>query len=717
MFRLDRLLEFLTSIEMLMAILWLGLAIFTVGLAILMYTRWGQYKPLRKCMAMSLLAHLLMAGYATTVEIITPIPEPREQITHVSLGDGPDPKSPPGGSGSLLSKLSDQPWEAFPNDAVIQPEEEELERGTADQPVEPTRLVRAEDTKLPGDPAVDHVGLAAAKPLTPKTEAVVEAAGRSSSDESAEAIEAPPAQRRDAALTAVPGADAIPERVANEPSAKPSRTSSNDVPAALLQEIVPLPRMTEEDDSVPLLTTIGPANPMRLKAVERMTDNIAGPAGDAAYASGNNLVAVGSTAGKGKASDRFAAPSVAGLTGKRSGGGDGGMAAEGTVAASAPSLELPETMRSRANVGQPVVPDAYRLRVAPNRANVAQSHGGTSETEAAVKAALKWLANNQAGDGRWDPRVHDAGKDTNVLGRNRQNAGSRSDTAMTGLALLSFLGSGHTHLEGPYRDDVRRGLEFLMRSQGPDGNLGGQAVAFEFMYCHAMAACALSEAYGMTHDERLREPVRKAVGYTVAAQDPKGGGWRYRPGDPGDTSQLGWQLMSLKSADLAGIPMPDRTRQGIIRYLQSVSSGQNGGRASYRPGEQATRSMTAEALVCWQFLGIAREHPACNEAGDFLLSELPGEGTYNLYYWYYATLSMYQLQGPHWDRWNESLRTALVSRQVKDGPTAGSWDTSDLWGGHGGRVYTTAMATLTLEVYYRFLPLYAGTPPTEDRAK
>ena len=163
--------------------------------------------------------------------------------------------------------------------------------------------------------------------------------------------------------------------------------------------------------------------------------------------------------------------------------------------------------------------------------------------------------------------------------------------------------------------------------------------------------------------------------------------------------------------------MPDTTRQGIIRYLQSVSSGKYGGRASYRPGEQATRPMTAEALVCWQFLGLAREHPACNEAGDFLLGELPGEGTYNLYYWYYATLGMYQLQGVYWQRWNEALRATLVSRQVKDGPLAGSWDTNDLWGGHGGRVYTTAMATLTLEVYYRFLPLYAGVSSDEDRAK
>ena len=353
------------------------------------------------------------------------------------------------------------------------------------------------------------------------------------------------------------------------------------------------------------------------------------------------------------------------------------------------------------------IPNVYRLRVAPNRPSVAQSRGGTAETEAAVKAALKWLADNQDADGRWNPRTHAGGKETKVLGRDRLGAGSHADSAVTGLALLAFLASGNTHLDGPYSEDVRRGLEYLLRVQAADGNLGGDAAAFEFMYSHAMAACALSEAYGMTHDVRLREPVRRAVAYTIAAQDPTSGGWRYRPGDAGDTSQLGWQLMTLKSAELAGIAIPEKTRQGIVRYLRSVSQGKYGGRASYRPGELPSRPMTAEALVCWQFLGLSRQHPACNEAGDFLLEETPGEGQFNLYYWYYATLGMYQLQGPHWQRWNQAMRRELVGRQAKEGPQAGSWQTDSVWGGYGGRVYTTALASLILEVYYRFLPLYA----------
>jgi hypothetical protein len=127
--------------------------------------------------------------------------------------------------------------------------------------------------------------------------------------------------------------------------------------------------------------------------------------------------------------------------------------------------------------------------------------------------------------------------------------------------------------------------------------------------------------------------------------------------------------------------------------------------------------MTAEALFCWQLLGLPREHPAGDEAGEYLMGELPGPGTSNFYYWYYGTLSMYQLQGAHWQQWNDAVRTAVVSRQVKQGPQAGSWDTNDLWGGYGGRVFTTAMATLTMEVYYRFLPLYAEVAAADRQEK
>ncbi len=68
---------------------------------------------------------------------------------------------------------------------------------------------------------------------------------------------------------------------------------------------------------------------------------------------------------------------------------------------------------------------------------------------------------------------------------------------------------------------------------------------------------------------------------------------------------------------------------------------------------------------------------------------------------------MYQLRGDYWKQWNEALRKTLLASQRKSGTLAGTWDPDTVWGGCGGRVYTTALATLCLEVYYRFLPLYA----------
>jgi hypothetical protein len=117
--------------------------------------------------------------------------------------------------------------------------------------------------------------------------------------------------------------------------------------------------------------------------------------------------------------------------------------------------------------------------------------------------------------------------------------------------------------------------------------------------------------------------------------------------------------------------------------------------------------MTAEALFCRQLLGLAVDRAATAEAEQFLLSELPGEGPTNYYYWYYATLALYQTQGESWQRWNAALQTTLLQSQETASGLEGSWPATSVWGGYGGRVYSTALACLCLEVYYRYLPLYA----------
>lgn len=206
----------------------------------------------------------------------------------------------------------------------------------------------------------------------------------------------------------------------------------------------------------------------------------------------------------------------------------------------------------------------------------------------------------------------------------------------------------------------------------------------------------------------------KAVGFCLAAQNATTGGWRYRPGDSGDTSQLGWQMMALASAQRAGVGVPAQTWVRVERFLRSVRRGNYGGLASYRPDSGPSTPMTAEALYCRMLLGEiqpeAIDERAAAEATSQLLAARPDAQRVNLYYWYYATLALhYRHQrddraAADWRAWNDALTAALLATQVTDGRDAGSWNTNTVWGGYGGRVYTTAMAAMCLEVYYRYAP-------------
>jgi len=360
-------------------------------------------------------------------------------------------------------------------------------------------------------------------------------------------------------------------------------------------------------------------------------------------------------------------------------------------------------------------PEVYKLRGAENRIELAQRYGATQDTEAAVQAALKWLAANQSPDGRWSVADLEGGREDKTLGHDRQGAGIGADTGITGLAVLAFLGAGETHLKGDYRNAVRRALEFLLNSQREDGNLAGDAKLFAKMYCHAMASFALSEAYALTGDRRLEGAVRAAIGHSIKAQHPGTGGWRYQPGDSGDMSQHGWQVLALKSAELAGIAMPDATRRRAIKFVESCASGQHNGLASYRPAERASRTMTAESLVCRRFLSMDQSDRLLAEAQQYVLSEVPGKSPPNFYYWYYATLALHPQQDQAWRTWNEALRTTLCRRQRGDGRFAGSWDPDSVWGGYGGRAFSTSLGALCLEVYYRFLPTFGRDASTIER--
>ncbi len=374
------------------------------------------------------------------------------------------------------------------------------------------------------------------------------------------------------------------------------------------------------------------------------------------------------------------------------------------------SHDIPPVPGAGATSGRKAVPAAYADRIGPRRAAAAAARGGTEETERAVQAALEWLVRNQSSDGRWNAARHGAGSGSAATGQHATTVGARSDHGVTGLALLAFLGAGTTHRDGPHSVAVAKGIGMIAQRQRADGSLAGNAEFFASLYCHGMASIAVAECYALTGDEALRPVLERAVTHTLAMQHPHTGGWRYAAGDRGDTSQLGWQVMLLASARNAGLTGFEGAEARAGTFLQSVASGAARGLAAYRPGERPSVAMTAESLFCRLLLGMPADHPSAAESLGLLAASPPTAANYNSYTWYYATLASFHAGGSQWDAWNARLQTALLPLQHRTGgPLDGSWDPDRVWGGHGGRVYATALSALTLEVYYRHLPLH-GRP-------
>lgn len=342
-------------------------------------------------------------------------------------------------------------------------------------------------------------------------------------------------------------------------------------------------------------------------------------------------------------------------------------------------------------------------RSAKNRGATAISQGASEPSERAVAAALQWLAEHQLPDGGWN-FDHRGG----ACNGRCANAGDLKEcrTGATAMALLPMLGAGQTHKEGKYRKNVEAGLYFLVNQMKVTGNRGDLAQGGGNLYAHGLAAIVLTEAYAMTHDKGLITPAQYALNHIVFAQDPVGGGWRYQPKQPGDTSVVGWQLMALKSGNMAYLHVPKDTVLGAGKFLDSVQTD-SGAKYGYAdPGAGA--GTTAVGLLCRMYMGWKKEHPGIERGVEFLGRTGPSKT--NLYYDYYATQVMRHYGGEPWQKWNAVMRDQLVDTQDKQGHQAGSWfvagDTHST--GHGGRLYCTSLATMILEVYYRHQPLYAG---------
>lgn len=344
-----------------------------------------------------------------------------------------------------------------------------------------------------------------------------------------------------------------------------------------------------------------------------------------------------------------------------------------------------------------------------SRAALVRAKGGSAESEEAVEAALTWLAKHQNRDGTWS-LDHRGGGDCKGQ---CANPGEATNSLMSGtsLALLPYLGAGQTRYDGKYKDVVGRGLDALVRlGKKPKQGAGVSWADTGNMYAHGISAIALCEALGMTKESQLALPAQAAIDHIVSAQNPNDGGWRYNFRQAGDTSVVGWQVMALKSAHLAGLNVPHSTVLGASRFLDLAQQDDYGSAYAYITDAKQNyrKSTSAVGLLCRMYLGWKKDNPAIEE-GAIRLAEI-GPSPNDFYYNYYAAQVIFQYTngtGPMWREWNTKLRDFLVNKQDKEGHQKGSWYVN--YGHqteHGGRLYTTALACMTLEVYYRHMPIY-----------
>ncbi|MBK1833652.1 prenyltransferase/squalene oxidase repeat-containing protein [Roseibacillus ishigakijimensis] len=351
-------------------------------------------------------------------------------------------------------------------------------------------------------------------------------------------------------------------------------------------------------------------------------------------------------------------------------GGDGGGGGFGNI---------PAEMRKRCSLSD-------RLqRLAEN--------GGNEQCEEAVMKALRWLKDKQKPDGSW---------------------GGQKPVGMTGLALLAYLGHCETPLSEEFGDAVTKAMVYLVdNNMKQNGRSASDLQDKHWCYEHAIAMYALSESYTFCKQlgienvvPQMKEAVEAGTNWIIDNANDKGG-WGYSYYERADSSIVAWHMQALKAASSTGLDFSKmrRTINGGLDFLEATQAKNGGfGYTGKQPVGSANGHFTltgAGALCFQQHKGVSNSNARkgvgyIEDNATFSFAQRDN----NLYEHYYNSQAMINHGGNAWKKYNELVRDELLKSQREDG----SWPGNTGPGNHGDPVYSVALATLMLEVYYRFLP-------------
>ena len=326
-------------------------------------------------------------------------------------------------------------------------------------------------------------------------------------------------------------------------------------------------------------------------------------------------------------------------------------------------------------------------------------YGGSEETERAVHLALQWLSARQSEDGSWAINSDNAKPSLNVNGA-------------TGLAALPFLAANCLDSTSEYKDAVENGLNYLIQrcKTGEDFKGVRYCEPGEPLYNHALATLALGEAYAMTRNKAYLEPAQGGLEYILSCQNPDSGVGEDASHPQDNIANAYWNVETLRVYfnfhiyNESNYDNLCKTIQNVRRFLDSVQNATDDARLA----SDSIMPKAAQEILLRMYLYRFDSIPDLRRSVERLCKSGP---TNDSYYNYIVTQILFNYGDKPWKEWNAAMREKLINAQIQTGTDAGSWDFLNEEHNQNevfpsSPLIDTALSALTLEIYYRYKPLY-----------